>query len=209
MEPIKVVIFDCDGVMFDTAKANKAFYNQILFHFQMPELTSEQFAYTHMHTVDEAITYLFGDEEIRNTVQAYRKEMNYFPFIRYMEMEPDLIPVLKKLRSDDYKTSIATNRTDTMDRVLEEHGLEGYFDLVVSALDVERPKPYPDQLVKILKHFDIEPFQALYVGDSVLDEQAARAAGVPFAGFKNTKLSADFHIKSMQEIEDILERINL
>ncbi len=208
MKPIKVIIFDCDGVMFDTADANRAFYNQILVHFHMPELTPEQFAYTHMHTVDEAIAFLFEDEEMLDTVQAYRKEMSYFPFIKHMEMEPDLKQVLKKLRSDEYKTSIATNRTDTMDRVLEEHGLEGYFDFVVSAGDVERPKPYPDQLIRIMKHFNIEHLQALYIGDSELDEQAARAVRVPFAGFRNSKLSADFHIKSMKEIEGILERMN-
>ncbi len=207
MEHIKVVIFDCDGVMFDTAKANMAFYNQILVHFHKPEMTPEQFAYTHMHTVDEGIAYLFEDEEMHDAAQAYRKAMSYLPFIKYMKMEPDLETVLKKLRIDEYKTAIATNRTDTMDRVLEEHGLEEYFDLVVSAGDVERPKPYPDQLISIMKHFDIEPFQALYIGDSELDEQASRAAGVPFAGFKNTTLSADFHITSMKEIEGILEKM--
>ncbi len=205
MDNIKVVIFDCDGVMFDTAKANIAFYNQILVHFHKPEMTPEQFTYTHMHTVDEGIAYLFEDEKMHDAAQVYRKAMSYLPFIKHMKMEPYLIPVLNKLRSNEYKTAIATNRTDTMDRVLEEHGLEGYFDLVVSAGDVERPKPYPDQLIRIMKHFDIEPFQALYIGDSELDEQASIAARVPFVGFKNTTLSAEYHIKSMKEIEDILK----
>lgn len=204
MKPVKVVIFDCDGVMFDTAAANRAFYNQILRDFNQPELTSEQFAYIHMHTVDEAISYLF-DGEMMDAVQTYRKNMSYFPFIKHMEIDPDLKSVLTWLRSEEYKTSIATNRTDTMDRVLEEHGLEGYFDLIVTARDVGRPKPHPDQLVRIMQHFGIEPYEALYVGDSVLDEQAARAAHVPFAGFKNKELTADYHINTMGEIEDILK----
>jgi phosphoglycolate phosphatase-like HAD superfamily hydrolase len=42
---------------------------------------------------------------------------------------------------------------------------------------VENPKPSPDQLIKILEHFNIEPYQLIYIGDSKLDEIAAKAAG--------------------------------
>ena len=58
-DPIKAVIFDCDGVMFDTTAANSAYYNRILKHLDRPPLTPEQFAYCHMHTVDNALRYLF------------------------------------------------------------------------------------------------------------------------------------------------------
>ncbi len=50
--------------------------------------------------------------------------------------------------------------------------------------DVPRPKPHPDLLLKALAHFDVPPDQALYVGDSDLDRQAARGAGVRFLGFR-------------------------
>ena len=43
MEHIKVVAFDCDGVMFDTTKANMSYYNEILEHFGQPTLTPDQF----------------------------------------------------------------------------------------------------------------------------------------------------------------------
>lgn len=204
MKDIKVVAFDCDGVMFDTINANMAYYNQILEHFGRPDMTDEQLAYSHMHTADEAIAHLFGDKKSIETAQVYRKNMSYLPFLEYMEMEPYLKPLLEKLRPE-YKTAIATNRTDTMDRVLVEHNLEGYFDLVVSALDVDHPKPCPDSLIKILKHFNIEPFNAIYIGDSELDEISAKAAGIPFIAYRNASLSAEFYIKSLKEIEKILE----
>jgi HAD superfamily hydrolase (TIGR01509 family) len=92
-----------------------------------------------------------------------------------------------------------------MDRVLSEHGLEGHFDLIVSAADVDRPKPHPDPLIKILEHFRIDPYHSIYVGDSKLDEIAAKAAGMPFVAYKNRSLSADFHIQSLKEVEGILE----
>ena len=204
MNDIKVIAFDCDGVLFDTKKANMTFYNQILSQFGMPDLTSEQFAYVQMHTIDAALRYLFDDDGLCKSAHAYRKKIGYFPFIKLMEIEPDLRSLLKKLRPK-YKTAIATNRTDTIGSVLAEHNIEGYFDLVVSALDVTRPKPHPDLLVKVLTHFEIEPFQAVYIGDSELDEMAARAAGVRLIAYNNPRLSADYHIQRLKELNIILE----
>lgn len=204
MKHIKVVAFDCDGVMFDTTKANMAYYNEILKHFGRPTLTPDQFAYCHSHTADQAIAHLFDDEKSFSDAQNYRQSMSYIPFINDMVVEPYLKPLIKNLRPR-YKTAIATNRSDTMDRVLSEHGLEGYFDLVVSSSDVDRPKPYPDALIKILEHFEIKSYNALYVGDSDLDEIAAKAAGMPFVAYQNRSLSANFHIKSLKEIAQILD----
>jgi phosphoglycolate phosphatase len=204
MDHIKVVAFDCDGVMFDTTKANMAYYNEILQHFGRSTLTPDQFAYCHSHTADQSISYLFNDEKSFREAQAYRESMSYIPFLKYMVVEPYLKPLLEKLRPK-YKTAIATNRSNTMDRVLSEHGLEGYFDLVVSSSDVDRPKPYPDPLIKILEYFEIEASDALYVGDSELDEIAAKAAGVPFVAYQNRSLLANFHIKSLKEITQILD----
>ena len=204
MKNIKVVAFDCDGVMFDTTKANMAYYNQILNHFGQPALTPEQFEHCHSHTADQSISNLFNDEASFRAAQSYRTRMSYLPFLKYMKIEPYLKPLIEKLRPR-YKTAIATNRADTMDQVLSSHGLERYFDLVISSSDVDHPKPHPDPLIKILEHFRIEPYNSLYVGDSALDEIAAKAAGVYFVAYNNRSLSADFHIQSLKEILEILE----
>jgi len=203
MEDIQVVVFDCDGVMFDTTESNKAYYNQILAHFDRPAMTPEQFAYTHMHTVDEALVHLFKDLTALGKVNAYREQINYLPFLRYMQIEPDLISILQRLRPD-YKTAIATNRSDTMQWVMDEHGLTELFDLVVTALDVVNPKPHPEQLYKILTYFNLAPSQMLYIGDSELDEAAAGAAGVDFVAFGNRALAAQYHITRLGELPDIL-----
>ncbi|MFH1103097.1 MAG: HAD family hydrolase [Pseudomonadota bacterium] len=203
MKHIHVIAFDCDGVLFDTHKANTDFYNQILNHIGKPNLTADQFSYVHMHTVDESLALLFPDEKDRSDAHAFRKTMDYFPFIRKMEIEPYLKPLLKRIRPR-YKTAIATNRSDTMDAVIREHGLNGYFDIVVSARDVPKPKPHPDPLLKILHHFQVGPDQALYVGDSEVDEQAARGAGVTLIAYRNTSLSTRYHISSLRELEPML-----
>jgi HAD superfamily hydrolase (TIGR01509 family) len=204
---IQVIAFDCDGVMFDTEEANKAYYNDILAHFGRPPMTAEQFEYTQMHTADQAIAYLFEDPRRVAAAHEFRKTSGYHPYIKFMKMDPDLIPVLEAFRGQ-YGIAVATNRSDTMRKVLVEHGIDGYFDLVVTALDVARPKPYPDPLLRVLHHFNISPREAIYVGDSMLDETAARTAGVHFVACRNPDLDGDFHIERLSEIDDILTRLH-
>ena len=130
--------------------------------------------------------------------------MSYLPFLDNMKIEPYLKPLLHRLRPA-YPTAIATNRTNTIQTVLEVHGLADLFDLVVSAWDVEHPKPHPDPLNKIMRHFAIEPDQLLYIGDSELDQIAAEAAGAILVAYKNPSLRSGFHITGLKEIERILD----
>jgi len=201
---IKVVAFDCDGVMFNSAKANQAYYNQVLDHFGMPEMTPAQFAYAHMHTVDESLANLFTDAQTLAAAQQYRRQMKYLPFIKYMEIEPHLKTLLTRLRPR-YKIALATNRTDTMPHVLAEHGLEDLFDLVVTALDVAHPKPHPEQLYKIMDFFGIAPENVLYIGDSEVDAAAAADARIQLIAYGNRSLKAAFHIENLSDVEHILK----
>jgi phosphoglycolate phosphatase-like HAD superfamily hydrolase len=200
---IKVVAFDCDGVMFDSSQANRTYYNQVLEHVGLPVMTAEQFAYAHMHTVDETLAHLIQDQDLLSSARQYRQQMDPHTFIRRMVIEPSLKALLKRLLPG-YGTAIATNRVDTMDGVLSEHGLEGQFNIVVTASDVQLPKPDPEQLTAILTYFGIDPDQMVYIGDSLLDAQASHAAAVPFIAYGNPSLLADTHIESLHQIEAIL-----
>lgn len=202
MPPIKVIAFDCDGVLFDTVDANRAYYNSILERMGLPEMTEEQFAYAQMHTVDQALVYLCGPENL-DQAHTHRRQVSYLPYIQHMKKAPYLDDLLDSLDGRIH-TAIATNRSNTMNRVLQEHGLSGRFELVVTALDVMRPKPAPEQLLKILDYFDAGPSEMIYVGDSTLDEMAARSAEVPFIAYNNSFLSADFYVTGMREVGTIL-----
>ena len=200
---IRVVGFDCDGVLFDSAQANRAYYNDILNRFGLPELTEAQFAYAQMHTVDEAFAFLVHDAQTLADLQRYRREKSYLPFIQHMVIEPHLRALLTYLRPA-YRTAIATNRTDTMARVLEIHGLQNQFDKVVTASDVAHPKPFPDQLLALLDHFNIEAGEMIFIGDSELDAAAAHQARVPFIAYRNSALAADIHIEDLGQITGLL-----
>ncbi len=201
---IKAVVFDCDGVMFDTDNANKMYYNGILAHFGRSEMTQEQFEYSHMSPVKEALECLFKDMNSMDDVIEYCKTLTYDSLIPHMIIESGLRELLGKLK-DRYITAIATNRSNTMNGVLHYHKLTEDFQLVVTSLDVENPKPAPDQLYKITEHFKIKPEEILYIGDSSTDEQAALQAGTIFVAYDNTKLEADYHIIALKEIEKILK----
>jgi FMN phosphatase YigB (HAD superfamily) len=203
MNQIKVVAFDCDGVLFDSEDANTAYYNHFLRHFGLPDMTPDQVRYAHMHTAKQVMAYLFPDKPLLDRANSIRGEVGYLPFIKHMRIEPYLKMLLKALKPK-FKIAIATNRTNTMPHVLGAHGLEDQFDLVVTAGDVVNPKPDPEMLATILTFFNIRPDEALYVGDSQLDEQAARSAGIPFIAYDNRDLSAVAHIASFKELETLL-----
>ncbi len=201
---IRVVAFDCDGVMFDTKEVNREYYDQILRHFDKPEMTPDQLELAHMHMVEKVLSILFTDPDEFEAAMRYRLQMPYLPLLAKMKMEPELKPLLQSLRPG-YKTAIATNRTNTIQEVLRVFDLKSDFDLVVSALDVPRAKPYPDILIRIVDHFDVAPHEIIYIGDSELDEAAAKGAGVPFVAYQNPALDARFHITSLKEVEQILK----
>lgn len=200
---IEVVIFDCDGVMFDSRQANVAFYNTILEHFKKPCLSDEDTEIVHMSTAVESVDYLFKDDPRRAEAQEFRLQIDYAQFIRLMVMEPRLEKVLDVL-GDRHHLAVATNRTDTIHTILDTFNLAGYFDLVVSSLDVKKPKPHPEAAFKILDYFSVEARKSLYVGDSVVDYEVARQAGVIFVAYKNPELKADHHINDLERLLSIV-----
>jgi HAD superfamily hydrolase (TIGR01509 family) len=202
---VKAVIFDCDGVLFDTADANRRYYNEVLEKFGKPSLSDEQFEKVHMYTVKQALEFLFPERKDLEDVYRCMKEIGYRKFIAYMRMAPGLRELLSALRAAGYITGVATNRTDTMATVLEDNNLSSEFDIVVTAADVENPKPAPDQLEKIMKRFDIKPGEILFVGDSSFDMLAAERAGTVFGAFSNQELRANHHVERMDEIGKILQ----
>ena len=201
---VSVIIFDCDGVMFDSRQANINFYNHILSHFGLPPMTAEDIEFVHMHTAVESLNRIFKNSpSCLAKAQEYRLGLDYTPFIKDMVMEPGLTEVLDFLKPD-YGLAVATNRSNTIGMVLDINGLSHYFDIVVSSLDVNNPKPHPESIFKILDFFRIEPQECFYVGDSEVDFTVCQASGVPLISYRNKDLSAGYHIDNLLDIMNIL-----
>lgn len=202
---IKAVVFDCDGVMFDTARANRIFYNDVLAGFNKPPLDDEQFINVHMMTVKAAVEYLFPEMDDPRPVYEMIKRIGCESVVSFMLMEPGLIELLGVIKQAGMVRGVATNRTNTMENVLNQHKLKTYFDIVVTASDVAHPKPFPDQLEKIMGAYALLPRQIVFIGDSIYDQKAAEAAGTWFIAFKQPGLQAHAHAVSMDEVGELLK----
>lgn len=204
MAKLKLVIFDCDGVMFDSKNANRQYYNHLLEQFGHPPMNEEELDYVHAHNVMDSVSHIFRHyppEEI-DLAHQYRKGLDYEDFLHHMIIEPDLIPFLRFLKPD-YYTAISTNRTTTMPTILQMFELESYFDKVVTAFDVTRPKPHSEALVVILDYFGITANEAVFIGDTTVDREHTEGVGMELIAFKNPELPAEYHVNSFMEIIDL------
>jgi phosphoglycolate phosphatase len=198
------VIYDCDGVMFDSLDQNKRLYNHIALSMGRGPLDDAEALFCHAHTLNESIKHIFNGDETREkkALAFWKSDINFMDFIVYLKMEPNLIETLKSLKDRGIKTAISTNRTTTMEYIMEKFDLSRHFDMVVTALpkDVKNPKPHPESVEKILNALNVEGGRVLYVGDSEVDWKTARSSGVTFIAYKNPDLEADGFIDDHQDL---------
>lgn len=198
---LRLVVFDCDGVLFESREANRMYYNSLLEQFGRPPMTEEELEYVHTHNAVLSTAHIFrhrpGEGE---KAEDYRATVDYEPFLKHMKMEEGLPSFLASLERAGLKRAISTNRTTTMSAVLEMAGLGESFDIVVTALDVDHPKPHPEALRKILDHFGLLAEEGIFIGDSSVDVDHAAAVGMKIIAFRNERLRADFHAGSFREV---------
>ena len=182
----KAVIYDCDGVMFDSLESNFIFYSKILEHFKVPPLdrnNEEVMHLLHTSASREVLAHLFAGDERSEAAVSFAGTIDYRELLPYMQMEAGFRETVEALR-DTVRLAICTNRSTSMEMVLEHFGLTPYFSCVMTAARVNNPKPHPEPLLKVLEYYAIAPGEALFVGDSELDCRASHAAGVPFIAYK-------------------------
>lgn len=200
MIDIAGIVFDCDGVLFESRAANLAYYNTILSVFGEAPVEADDVERAHLcHTAasPEVFRILLGEERAAAALEAARL-LDYRQFIPAMQPEPGMNTALAGLAMR-FPLAVATNRGGSMLEILEHFGLAGYFQAVVTSRDVPRPKPYPDMLIEAARRLQLEPRQLLFVGDSELDHAAAAAAGTRFAAYRSN-LPAEMQIDSHQQL---------
>lgn len=202
----KGIVFDCDGVLFESKSANLAYYNEVLGAFDVTPVTLEQDERAHIcHTAatPQVFAALLGPERAALALQMVVK-LDYKKFIPFMTPEPQMQEVIATL-AKRYPLAVATNRGTSMAEILLHFDLAAYFKVVITSRDVPRPKPFPDMLHLAARRLGIAEKELLFVGDSELDAAAADAAGMPFIAYRNIQGAAPV-INSHREIFSLLNQ---
>lgn len=183
----KAVIYDCDGVILDSIESNYIFYNRIMSGLGRPpidRLCKESERVLHTYSYRDVIEHFFGNDPQKEEALAIGKTIRYKELMPFMRREAGLVETLGVLKGK-VELAVCTNRAASMEMIIEDFGLTGFFSCVMTASQVQNPKPHPEPLLKVLDHYGIGPQEALFVGDSEVDRQAAAAAGVPFIAYKS------------------------
>jgi HAD superfamily hydrolase (TIGR01509 family) len=177
---IELVMFDADGVLFDSDESNVAYYNWIFAQVGEPPLDRNE----EISAISYAASEVFaararGDAVKLRRMQELTRGMDQTPFFKMLRPPFELRPFMLDLKQR-HKLALATNRSATVPALIEHLDLAGVFDAVASALDKVNPKPAPDILNLCLKRANVAASRAVYVGDSKIDRVAAESAGMHF-----------------------------
>ncbi len=203
LRAIKGIIFDCDGVMFDTRELNAFYYDKIIQKLGLPPLTEEQQELAFALTAEQLFDRFVGknrEEEIKQICADFP----YEKLIPQMKIESGLLQLVQFLHKKNIRCAVNTNRRDSMERILEHFGLAPYFFPVMTCKKTTFAKPHPEGIFKILDIWKLSPKQVLFIGDSAIDMEAARRANTFFASFKNTNLQADIYFQNFSSIQQTL-----
>lgn len=214
---LKLVLFDLDGTLLDSKEIiiksfrttfknllNKEFSDNELLKFIGPSLKVSFTPYANEKvSVDDLI-----NEYTKINKSLHTKEfLKLFPKVKY---------TLFRLKYLNYQVGlVSSKRREVVMDGLELFGITKYFDTIVCVEDVLTPKPSPEGIIKACNNLGINPKNTIYVGDHVIDIQAAQSAYakaclVSYASNfeKALNINPDLVIDNVLEIEKYLGKVN-
>ena len=157
--------------------------NDILIEDGKPALTPEEFHRTWGQGPEADRREFLSHHSLQELIDLYDRR---FPdYTKWATPIPGSKECLLKLRSLNKKIAVASNSPSAVVRsLLKAADLEILIDFAIGSDQVPNEKPAPDLLLKSLEILNLKREQACYIGDSIFDEQAARAARIFLVGFK-------------------------
>ena len=219
---IKVIMIDLDGTLLDTADDLALAANLMLKDLGLPEQsTSTIRSYIGQgiqKLVKRTLTgQLDGEPDAALFAQAlplYEKHyannlsVNTRPY-------PGVLEGIKIMQQAGFKLACITNKAEAFTLpLLRSTDLYEQFEIVLSGDSLPKKKPDPMPLTHICKHFDVQPHEALLIGDSLNDAIAARAAGchvfcVPYGyneGRNVYELDCDAIVETLIEASKLISK---
>ncbi len=176
------ILFDLDGTLVDSLDLILASYRHTMKTHLGRVLPDEEWKITLGTPLRVQLkSFASSPEQAESMFKTYieHNEANHERLIRPF---PGMRDAAEALRRAGYRLAVVTSKLGpNAERELRSCGLDGLFDALVSASDVQRPKPDPEPVVMGLQSLDLPAADALLVGDSLYDLLAGRAAGVDTA----------------------------
>ncbi len=196
-------LFDLDGVLLDTSKLiagsiDHAFKKHGLDIRYSPEMdggrTMQQFyqVYAPGH-----------DQELLLKAQVDFQAENIY----LLRAFPTVRETLQHLYAQHRKVGVVTNRIRNAKDFLRHCGLLDYIHLVVTPEMIQHPKPSPEGIQLALRHFGVEPAQAIMVGDMPADIHAGRQAGVHTVGVTTSERLSELEASSPDQMIGTLSEL--
>ena len=179
--PVRAVIFDVDGTLVDSVEAYRVVAEQAASPLGIAvtrddvcrALNTDQPFWEMLLPADQpdragTIKQLRDDAAGRwqDVLQMHGRTF------------PGLRGTLQTLQAWNMHLGIVTGSREGSLQLLSADGLSSFFSVVITGKDVTRRKPDPEGLLKCAEALGVDPADAVYVGDTPLDVQASRAAGM-------------------------------
>jgi len=188
IESIRAAAFDLDGTLIDTMGDLAAAVNLMLSMLGARELPEPRVRALVGNGVDQlvlrALAESLGDRPThaaqRSAAVALFRRIYAQGLFKRSKVFQGVVPALRALADAGIKLCCITNKDSLFtEPLLQEAGLSAFFAFTLCADRAADRKPSPNMLLAACSRFGIVPAQMLYVGDSSVDVEAARAAGCP------------------------------
>lgn len=178
----ETIVFDLDGTLLDTLDDLTAAVNVAMRAVSLPMRTREEVRAFIGNGIVKLIERACGEEHAECQDTALQTFKTYYAAHCQDLTKPydGVMELLQRLRECGIKTAIVSNKADFAVKILAKN----YFgDLILFSVGEKeskgiRKKPAPDSLLAVLQGLGTKKENALYVGDSEVDIQTARNAGV-------------------------------
>lgn len=180
----QAVLFDMDGTVLDTLGDLTNAVNHILREYGMPERSPREAA----SFLGNGAAHLIKMAVAPGTPDELREEMlaAYVPWYDshcaiLTAPYPGIVPLMGALKTAGVKQAVISNKQDSAVRRLAEEHFPGLLETAIGESETVRRKPNPDAVLAALSEMGVEKRDAVYVGDTEVDLQTARNAGLDCA----------------------------
>ena len=219
--PVQAVLFDLDGTLLDTVADIALALNRALAEQQIRPLAVTTVreligrgAPTLIRRALELVAgrAAFDEGRLLERFSFHHERMQALNEDR-ARVYPGVAEGLAAIRALRLRVAVVTNKSRAAAAaLLERLGLSQWIEVIVGGDSCEQRKPHPQPLLLACQLLGVAPAQALMVGDSTIDVQAARAAGVrivcvPYGyneGNDPRTLSCDAFIETLGELPALL-----